>query len=816
MKNKILISATSALFLIATGCVSINSEKYADRLAALKAITDEEDLFAAIEETRFSDVRNLASARIRREDLSLRLLKRNDLSDSVRIALVGNVDDQGELKKLALDQQLPTEGREAALERVKDEAFLGTFVEDRGQDDQLRRTALVGIESRAVNKKLLGCRPSLETWVWEHAIPRVSDQVVLSDAVASREAEKSVRKMALDRIEDGSQFLKLLHVDPPLEDWIREKAISRVSDQPTLIALFRDKNSNVSIRELALKRIENETELLHVVKDRSDIDGLRRKALDAIQDESSAIDILDTSPVLENWVCSRAVSLISNQEKLGEVFLDPRFDDEVRLSAGAKVASPGKMKDLFLASVDDLAASISLGRMDEADIKSKECQRRLLTLFRSTSDSILMIEAWKHLSPKTDFCRKGDQRRIVSMLKAVADVATADRMLENLFDDDCILELASGNNERLAEAAIRLRPSPATALQIAERSPFPSIQCAALSFLEGEKDFAQIAKTGPSRAVRVAAIARLSSSSTVLLSELAEESDSVLAETAVRKLKMIAPGDAVADIERKAEASRKAEEERVKAELKAREERERRAEQELEEQELRILADAQIHSFRHYLEVLERHPDIGARTFRFSGRVVRADGRLLVLSVPHTGGGAFALEVKLLNKPAKRLAEKEVLTVSGRYRNGTRQSAELDKGTIICFGTPSGPSAEVEKRIRNRRAVQSIAEPQIRAFRQYLARREENSRTKKETFQFTGVVAGIKYRGRELSLSIPIDDGETFTVDIELSGKPNFNVEYGAVLTVSGRYENGTKQSAELDKGTIIGVGVSQETVQKD
>lgn len=698
MKNGIPIAAILVLFLITTGCVSVNSEKYANRLAAINAITDEEELFAAIEETRYSDVRNLASARIRREDLSLRLLKRHDLSDSVRIALVGNVKGQAELKQLALDRQLPLEGRGAALERVEDDVFLGTFVKDRGQNDQLRRTALAEIESSAVNKELLGCRPSLETWIWEHAIPRVSDQVVLSDAVASRDAENSVRAMALERINDGSQFLKLLQVDPPLEDWIREKAIHRVSDQPTLIAIFRDKNSSTSIRELALVRIKNELELLPVIKDRSDSNELRWKALDAIRNESSAIDILDTSPILEKWVCSRAVSLIYDEKKLSEVFMDSRFDEGVRLSAGDKIATPDKMKEFFLASADDLAAGFALRRMDEEDIKSKEVQQRLLPLFRSTSDSDLMIAAWTHLDPKTDFCRKGDQRRIVSMLKSITDETAANRMLENLFDDDCILELATGDNERLAENAIRLRPSPATALQITERAPYPSVQCAALSFLEGEKDFARIARSGPSREARVAAIARLSSASAALLSELAVDSDSVVAETAVRKLKMTGRDDAVADIKRrKAEAARKAEEDRVKAELKAREERERRAEQELEERELQILADGQIHSFRHYLDVLERYPDIGARTFRFSGRVVRVDGRRVVLSVPHTGGGSFSLEVKLLKKPARKLEEKDILTVSGRYRNGTQQSAELDKGTIVCFGTLSGPSAELDE-----------------------------------------------------------------------------------------------------------------------
>ena len=43
---------------------------------------------------------------------------------------------------------------------------------------------------------------------------------------------------------------------------------------------------------------------------------------------------------------------------------------------------------------------------------------------------------------------------------------------------------------------------------------------------------------------------------------------------------------------------------------------------------------------------------------------------------------------------------------------------------------------------------------------------------------------------------------------IEMSEKPTFDVESGSVLTVSGRYRNGTRQTAELDKGSIVSVGV--------
>ncbi len=158
---------------------------------------------------------------------------------------------------------------------------------------------------------------------------------------------------------------------------------------------------------------------------------------------------------------------------------------------------------------------------------------------------------------------------------------------------------------------------------------------------------------------------------------------------------MIGRGDVVADIEKKAEAERmaaiKEEARRIETERKFREERERRAEQKLKEEQLQILADSQIHSYRHYLAVLERFPDIGDRTFLFSGKVVQANGRKLGILVPQKGGGMFALEVKLLDKPVRKLMHDEIITISGRYRTGTQQSVELEKGSIVCFGILSEP-----------------------------------------------------------------------------------------------------------------------------
>ncbi len=442
MKNKLLVLTILALLGVVAGCVSVNSEKFEDRLSALKGITEEEDLFDAIEETQYNDIRNLAASRIRREDLSLRLLKRDDLLETVRTALVKNVKDETELSALVLDQDLPLACRKAALGAIEDNSHFLTFLQ---------------------------VTPPLEDWIREKAIPRVSDQPTLISIFRDKNSTVFVRELALERIEkkeeillvimdrsdddelrrksfdkillidasareleDNSHFLTFLQVTPPLEDWIREKAIPRVSDQPTLISIFRDKNSTVFIRKLALERIGKEEDVLPVIMDRSDDDELRRMAVEKIYTEASARVILDKSPILEEWACMRAISLVSDPEKLSEVFLDRQFYDQVRLTAGDKISSSRKMQELFLASTDDLAARLSLRKMDKVGVHEEKFQQRLLKLFRSTSNSSLMYEAWRYLDPKTDFCLENDQRRIVAILKIGANESDVDRMLQSL------------------------------------------------------------------------------------------------------------------------------------------------------------------------------------------------------------------------------------------------------------------------------------------------------------------------------------------------------------------------------------------------
>ena len=63
--------------------------------------------------------------------------------------------------------------------------------------------------------------------------------------------------------------------------------------------------------------------------------------------------------------------------------------------------------------------------------------------------------------------------------------------------------------------------------------------------------------------------------------------------------------------------------------------------------------------------------------------------------------------------------------------------------------------------------------------------------------------------GSAITMMCGLDVGNGYVKGrTKVVGKPTFDVESGSVLTVSGRYRNGTRQTAELDKGSIVSVGV--------
>ena len=765
----LLLYAVAVTALFVAGCATVNSSSAADRLRVVAGIEDQDELFDAIGETKYSDVKNAAARRIVREDLSLALLRERGIDADVRVGLVKNVSNPEELKRIALaddlseemrlaavkrtrgesfladivigakdttvrskamervrdesqckrilaagSRRVPKSLRTTALDRIADEAYLADFVKDKENESALRRSAVARIEREEMLLSLLDERPRLEDWAREHAAARIANQPALVSilrdkkdssrirsialrrvkdeserraVVEDRNDNDSLRREALETLEDEESFLRLLQVEPPLEDWVREAAIPKVNDQETLLSLFRDKDSSVSLRALASERIEDPSNLVSVVADRFDDEDLRRQVLPRIEDEKLCLVILNTEPLPESWALDHAVRHVSDDGKLADVLLASAYPEKVRRVAGERIRDKTKFHQVFLVATDSFAEQYSMERADAAFLATPEAQKRLLSVFRNAKTDEERAEAMWRLSPETDLVRAKDQRLIASVLLDKDNEENRRFARQTLFDEAAICDVVLRGDESLGNWALELGLPSEKALAVALGAKCVSVQCRALLFLDEESQFAKVAEKGPSSAVRAAAIMNLTDKSADLLERLASGPDSPVTEAAIRQIREKVGRRTAASFEKKSEARRKAESERIAAEKARQKKADKAADEKLAADVFAITGARQIHGFRYYLEMRAKHPKIGSKNFRFTGVVKKTKSRAALLEIP-IDGETFSVSVSFAEELHEKLPIGKVVTVGGDFKEGTRDGVFIVGGVVVCDGVP--------------------------------------------------------------------------------------------------------------------------------
>lgn len=258
------------VFVLAAGCATVNSESASRRLSVVRSITDQDELYAAIEETRYDDVRKEAVARLTRSDLLERVVRRSGFDTDLRQEVVGRIADQPTLARIVLSKDLDSFVRKAALVRISDESIC---------------------------RNLLCVRPVLEEWVLSHALNHssdpdvvlslflersapdairqrcaalVTDQNRLTAVVSDRSDATSVRRAALNGIKSTVCFERLLSERPPLEDWICRAAVREVRNEDVLSDTVLCRDFPKEVRREAIGRIRDQNRLERLFLESSD------------------------------------------------------------------------------------------------------------------------------------------------------------------------------------------------------------------------------------------------------------------------------------------------------------------------------------------------------------------------------------------------------------------------------------------------------------------------------------------------------------------------------------------------------------------
>ena len=350
--------------LISSGCVSINSEKPEDRLAALSAISSQDDLFAAIAETRYNDVADAAASRLTREDLCIRAIERNDVSEPVRVDLVKHVSAPSSLRDIALRKSNPDMVRLAAVSRLKDDGTLAEIVVGTNPADceSLQIAAAKRIDTERAAKNVLSrdagevCPAAMEA-----VLDKIKDGKFLAQFVLRSELDPSLRLKTVKRVDDEAALFRIASTD--WTESIRLAAANRVSDSALVAKLAREAES-ADVRLMAVEKVDKQSVLADVVKHETD-SNVCLAASNRISDPDVAAALVKNVSFAE--VRRSLTKRIVDEEVLAQI-AENDSDAATRLLAASKVTDPALAADIARTSADPSVQNAVLLHVEDDDI----------------------------------------------------------------------------------------------------------------------------------------------------------------------------------------------------------------------------------------------------------------------------------------------------------------------------------------------------------------------------------------------------------------------------------------------------------------
>lgn len=652
------VSCVYLLIVMAVmGCVSINSKNVEDRMSALADLKTQEALFSAVQNTNYEDVRVAAVSRIVEQHALAVIVESPRFSDEVKCIALSSITNQEYLADVVIS------------------------------DTSSAKYALAAVQG--VSSPVLLCKCAVNTRFEKVAffcVEKLTDENLLKQIVLDGRASMKCRERCLAKIKQETVLCDI--VLSCVDDWICKSVVPRISTSITACRLIVVPYVPDELKLMLADRITDEHFLVECVKNQGYSDSIRRKCLEKIKDENSYVSLLKHSSVLEDWVITYSLYNVVESDILVYAALKMDFSESNRLLACARLKSPSEFTRIFENSSDDLPIRWALNKISSEYISSKHGQIALVRNFRIAKDNLLKNSLLGLMSDVTlmGLYKKSDQVMIAKAIAASFSSDVLEKAGKALFDDGVILDLALGKfseDDKITGWSLDLNPSDEVVAEVALKSKSLSTQCRALARISNEIQVARIALYDKKRALRIAAIAKLSKKSEAALNELAQDSDSVVRMAAIKRLKAIGGGKVV-EFERRAELDRRkkaAQEKQLADEQKARDEREQR---EFEHRYLSVAGEIQLSIIKKYLE-LNGKVHIESPVFQVTGRVMEFLGRKLVLKM-YCEGKDVQIAVEMSQKSKDVFSKNEIVTITGYNDESTNDNIRLRCGELIKRG----------------------------------------------------------------------------------------------------------------------------------
>jgi len=639
------------------GCASINSSAPEDRLSAVADLTTQDDLFAAIRDTNYEDVRIAAAKRLVDQSALAAIVSTDRFSEEVKCIALSSITNQEYLADVAVSDASAEHHAEVA--------------------------------ARGVSKAVLLCRCAKETRFENVAmacVEKLDDELLLTQVVLGCRSGMRCRKKGIEKIKQETVLCDI--VLNCSDGWVHDVVIPRLTESTLACRVIVAPNISEELKLLLVERIADESFLVAYVKNKKHPDAVRRKCLEKIRKEDSCVSLIRHLPALEDWVVSRAVRNVAGSEVLIETVLNRKFCESNRILASSKLTNADEFEKLFEGARDDLPIQQAVKRLASNYIRSARGQESLDKNFRIVSDDQLRSVLVLLMQDETlaGLYKKSDQVKIAKAIAVVPSEEMLAAARKALFDNDVIFDLAIGkfsNDDRITYWALDLNPSEVVLAEVALKSQNLSTQCRALARILDESQIARIALQTRTQALRMAAMARLSMKSEQSLNKLAQDEDVAIKTAAIERLKVLG-GEKVAEFERRAEIERQ---HKAALEMKLAEEQKARDEQEkndFENRYLSVAGAAQLSILRKYIE-LNNKTHIDSPAFRVMGRVVQFAGRELVLAV-YCDEGESKIVIEMSRKSKENFSRDEIVTIIGYNDESTPDKIRLRCGELLDRG----------------------------------------------------------------------------------------------------------------------------------
>lgn len=645
----------SILSISIVGCVSINSENFEDRMSAVDKLSTQQEYAEALENAKYQDV---------------------------QCELVKHITEQGVLQKVVIANRYGDEVKCLALSRISDRKLLRDV--SISGDEKLALVAVNGLKDKNDLVKV-ACECKVAD-VALSCIRRVDDQQLLKSVVLERRAAKYVRRNALSKISDAFVIGQIaLAAD---EEWILSSVVPQINDEVIAKKLIVRPTVSDVLKLLLIDCIVDQQFLLGYARNMSVAENVRRKALFKVTQVDLLEVLLNIRPPVEAWMVNYALKGNIPEATLVSVSVENSFNKESRVVAFGKIKTESSVVRVFDGAKDDLAIRLALGRLQPQYCKSDKGQNRLVEIFRIASDTSLLREIILKLDKGhlEDFYGKEDQEKIARLVSAHPDDRAMEVARNALFDDDIILKLALGafdGDEKVASFALDLILSSEILQSVVMGAKSSKIKCQALSRIKDEKLVADLCSKTDNRAVKIAAIARLTKQSESALEKLSGESDAIVKRLAVERMKQIG-GDRLQEFERKLEEEQKA----ILAKEKLKKEQQEAARKREHEDYIRCVfltvGSAQILIIRKFLE-LKNKANINSPNFFVAGIVDRINGRSLKLNVLSNDGEVPVL-VKMSRNCKVDLKADDAILISGYDDESSFDNIKLRCGEVLAHG----------------------------------------------------------------------------------------------------------------------------------